>query len=155
MCRAATTDYMRKYKEVNPTPKDKKAEWNKTYYEKISDIQKNKRAEYRNNNRQRLNAMSVEWRQKNPERVAEYSRTAKARKRNATITRLTAQQIQDKMTMFTGCWMCGGSKEEVDHVKPLARGGYHILANLRPACKSCNGRKNAKWPFNTRTKYYA
>lgn len=32
-----------------------------------------------------------------------------------------------------------------DHVKPLAKGGPHILANIRPACVSCNSRKHATW----------
>lgn len=42
------------------------------------------------------------------------------------------------------CWMCGGPYEEADHVIPLALGGPHCLANLRPACKSCNSAKGAK-----------
>lgn len=48
--------------------------------------------------------------------------------------------------MFPGCWMCGGEWAEIEHVKPLALGGPHILANLRPSCGPCNRRKGAHWP---------
>jgi 5-methylcytosine-specific restriction endonuclease McrA len=47
------------------------------------------------------------------------------------------------------CWMCGSDAVEWDHVKPLSKGGAHCLANLRPACVSCNRRKSATWPFQT------
>jgi 5-methylcytosine-specific restriction endonuclease McrA len=50
--------------------------------------------------------------------------------------------------MFPGCWMCGGDADTVDHVKPLSKGGAHILANLRSACQSCNSSKGATWPFD-------
>lgn len=49
------------------------------------------------------------------------------------------------------CWVCGtehpADKLEQDHVKPVSKGGLHVLANLRPACRSCNATKNAKWPL--------
>ncbi|MGW8593542.1 HNH endonuclease [Dietzia sp. NPDC055877] len=51
--------------------------------------------------------------------------------------------------MFAGCWICGSVLDEfhVDHVKPLSKGGWHCLSNLRPCCPSCNLRKGAKWPI--------
>jgi 5-methylcytosine-specific restriction endonuclease McrA len=30
---------------------------------------------------------------------------------------------------------------EVDHIRPLARGGVHEWSNLAPACAGCNGAK--------------
>ncbi|MGX7727586.1 HNH endonuclease [Rhodococcus sp. 5G237] len=38
-------------------------------------------------------------------------------------------------------------KGTVDHVKPINKGGPHMLANLRPACGPCNSRKRDQWPF--------
>lgn len=60
----------------------------------------------------------------------------------------TVEQLAARLSMFAGCWMCGvGPKEHIDHVKPLARGGRHILANLRPACARCNRAKSDTWPW--------
>jgi 5-methylcytosine-specific restriction endonuclease McrA len=49
------------------------------------------------------------------------------------------------------CWMCRTHLSEVtwDHVKPTSRGGADELANLRPACRPCNTRKNNTWPWPT------
>jgi 5-methylcytosine-specific restriction endonuclease McrA len=43
------------------------------------------------------------------------------------------------------CWMCGGAFDEVDHVKPLSKGGIHALSNMRPSCDHCNNTKHARW----------
>jgi len=44
------------------------------------------------------------------------------------------------------CAYCGGPFEMLDHLKPLANGGHHLLSNLRPSCRRCNGHKNAMGP---------
>jgi len=66
---------------------------------------------------------------------------------NAAFTLpFTPEQISARMAYFgDNCWMCGGEAGTLDHVKPLSRGGGHVLANFRPACKSCNSRKRDKW----------
>ena len=49
------------------------------------------------------------------------------------------------------CYICRVSLDfepsHWDHFQPISKGGDHSLANLRPACKSCNRRKQARWPF--------
>lgn len=40
------------------------------------------------------------------------------------------------------CYACGERGASYDHVRPLASGGKHCVANLRVACRSCNSRKN-------------
>jgi len=103
------------------------------------------------------------WRESNAERVKEYRRTyatenrairaawergRTAKKKQLTVVPFTKAQLAERWSMFTGCWMCGGPKETADHVKPLSAGGAHMLANLRPACLSCNSRKRCRWPFS-------
>lgn len=81
-----------------------------------------------------------------PERGREKARRRRARKRTAQVIPFTPRQLDARMAVFGYlCWMCGRQADTVDHVKPLAAGGAHALANLRPACRSCNSRKCAQW----------
>lgn len=87
-----------------------------------------------------------EWRKTNRSAVAEAGRRRQARKKKATVVRFSPAQLDARMAAWgKRCWMCGGPFEHVDHVNPLAKGGPHMLANLRPACADCNIRKHAKW----------
>jgi 5-methylcytosine-specific restriction endonuclease McrA len=56
-----------------------------------------------------------------------------------------AASVRSKATMWPGCWICGGPKDAIDHVKPRARGGAHLLCNLRPICTGCNSAKGSRW----------
>jgi hypothetical protein len=81
---------------------------------------------------------------RNPEKYREFSR----RRRACTQATFTVEELDQRMSVFGyRCWICRGPFEQVDHVKPLAAGGTHILANLRPSCKPCNLRKNGVWPL--------
>jgi len=72
--------------------------------------------------------------------------TRRAREANAPGGGYSVSDLAGRMAMWGNkCWMCGGSFDHVDHVKPLAKGGSNHLSNLRPACKSCNSTKSAKW----------
>lgn len=63
----------------------------------------------------------------------------------------TATQIQARWDYYGGlCWMCGQPATELEHVKPLAKGGSNWPANLRPACRHCNAVKKDAWPYPTR-----
>lgn len=71
----------------------------------------------------------------------------RARQRSTTVVPFTDEQLRQRMSMFSGCWMCGGPFEHIEHVKPLAAGGAHMLANLRPSCGPCNWSKGHRWPL--------
>jgi 5-methylcytosine-specific restriction endonuclease McrA len=66
------------------------------------------------------------------------------RRKNAP-GRATPEQVIARIAMWQRCWMCDGPWNEIDHVKPIARGGSHWPANLRPICGTCNRRKHAHW----------
>lgn len=58
----------------------------------------------------------------------------------------TPEQISARIAFYGHrCWMCGAPWRQIDHVKPLSKGGSNWPANLRPACRPCNGRKNNRW----------
>lgn len=71
-------------------------------------------------------------------------------KRGATVAlSFTADQLAQRVAFYGGrCWMCGAeAATDLDHVKPIVAGGAHMLANLRPACGTCNRKKGATWPM--------
>jgi len=80
-----------------------------------------------------------------------YKRLAMARKRAAkmgcAILPVSRETVRAKFEYWGNrCWICGASGQmTLDHVKPFSRGGPHMLANIRPACRSCNARKSGKW----------
>lgn len=72
----------------------------------------------------------------------------RARLAAAPTIPFSVDQLAARMSMWGDrCWMCGATATAADHVKPLARGGSHCLANLRPACKPCNSAKKDRWPL--------
>lgn len=85
------------------------------------------------------------WVARNPDANAHYRRARRAREAEALNIPYTRLQLSERMSMFGDrCAYCGGDFEHIDHAIPLARGGPHILANLRPACSTCNLSKNSK-----------
>lgn len=76
-------------------------------------------------------------------------RTIGNHRRRARMVQAAGQystaQFKDRWDYYGGrCWMCSGSADGMDHVKPLSRGGSNWPSNLRPACRPCNARKGTK-----------
>ncbi len=93
-------------------------------------------------------AIDKRWRYNHPDQVRHKNSRQRARRANTTIIGFSSNQLAQKMAYWGNqCWMCGGPFEAVDHVKPIAVGGAHILSNLRPSCQSCNSSKGSKWPL--------
>jgi len=85
------------------------------------------------------------YRQRHPEKVIESTAIRRARINGGAIVKFTVTQLRARLSMYGGrCWMCGKPGKQVDHVIPLAKGGPHVLANLRPACGKCNRKKGAR-----------
>ena len=120
-------------------------------------------ARYYRENPARSKAMSRDWARRNIERVRECRRewgrnnrakariwehARRARLKAAKAIPFTAEQLMQKWDFYGGkCWICGLQAGATDHVKPLAKGGAHILANLRPICTPCNSKKRDQWPL--------
>lgn len=71
-------------------------------------------------------------------------RTASRAKRcgvEPVVERFTRAEVID--TYGDRCAYCKvGGFEQLDHYVPVAAGGAHVLANVRPTCESCNHKKN-------------
>lgn len=82
-------------------------------------------------------------------RAAKTADTIRYRARKAAAEgTATKEQIAARVAYYGFlCWMCRGPWREIDHVKPLTKGGTGWPANLRPICRSCNASKGNQWPF--------
>lgn len=101
---------------------------------------------YREEHREECAARLKLWMRANPAAVKAMRSRREARVRGAACVPFTADQLAARVAFFGGrCWMCRGPYEHLDHVKPISKGGAHMLANLRPACASCNSSKRDKW----------
>lgn len=104
-----------------------------------------RRSHYERHKARRLEA-NRRWRAANAEAVRESRRRREAREKSVVAVHFTVAKLDERFAYFGNrCWMCGAPADTADHVKPLALGGSHMLANLRPACKRCNSSKRASW----------
>lgn len=92
---------------------------------------------------------SKAWAEANPMARRMNEARRRARKAGTKVVEISQAQLAGKAAMYHDrCWICKSAPWTVwDHVKPLSRGGAHILANLRPACGPCNQSKYNTWPL--------
>lgn len=116
---------------------------------------------WRANNAEHVRARSKKWRERSADRRAEVLRAwhaanpekvkagrwrRKSRLCEAPSVDFSGAELAGRIAYFGGrCWMCKAPYAHLDHVKPLSRGGSHMLANIRPACATCNLSKKDKW----------
>lgn len=105
---------------------------------------------WRARNPEQMDAARQSWSERHPEQRRERVRRRRARMRALPVL-ANAEVVAQRIAFYGGrCWVCGAEYEEIDHVKPIAAGGAHIGANLRPICGPCNKRKQAQWPYQRR-----
>lgn len=141
---ASNLERMSDYSKANrESLREKQREYTSTRRDYINARE---RERYANDSSGRL-ALNKQWRERNKEAWRAAHRIFMAR-RNKQISGagISQARIHARMAAFGyRCWMCHGPFEHLDHVKPLAAGGPHLLANLRPACADCNRAKGSKW----------
>ncbi len=108
-------------------------------------------ARWRAANRERDRANGRAWSSRNAVKIREKAalyRWKLKRQSLGVLSRHIPPNLWDARKSVFGyrCAYCGTPESQTiklqkDHVKPIARGGPHILANLRPACPSCNSKK--------------
>jgi 5-methylcytosine-specific restriction endonuclease McrA len=72
------------------------------------------------------------------------SNARRARKQAAQVSGPVAASVYAAIREEGPCVYCAEPAEVVDHVIPLARGGWEHEDNLVPACKPCNLAKHSK-----------
>lgn len=121
-----------------------RAEYSRSRYLIHREEQSKLAREWYANNTDRARVNNQKWRESNREKRNGYQ--AARRRLTGGAARIPDELIKEKLA-FNGnkCWMCGGPGDTSDHVKPLSKGGPHLLANIRPACGPCNQRKSSRW----------
>ncbi|WP_311257339.1 HNH endonuclease [Microbacterium sp. WCS2018Hpa-9] len=131
------------WRAANP---DRCRELARSWAERNPDRLLARRRKYAADNAERRALKLREWHESNPDKVRAGRWRRKALMRNAPTLPFSASELASRLDYYgRKCWMCRGPYEHLDHVKPLSRGGAHVLANLRPACASCNLSKKDKW----------
>lgn len=129
-----------------------RGQWQRENLDKVRESNRRSYAKYRD---ERLAAVES-YRKSRHEWFREYNRLKSARRRalerDLSVVEFSSADLSARVEYYGGkCWMCKSADfEHIDHVKPISKGGGHILANLRPACASCNQAKANKWPWPLR-----
>ncbi len=129
---------------------------------------KNKRNHYYKHHEKNLNR-TKNWAKNNPEKVKKNSRKFREKRKlenpywarfQRSYYRMLKEGVKSskpdvcltvfrtKFYFFEKCWICGKIGNELDHIKPISKGGDCSTINSRPICRSCNARKNALWPYS-------
>jgi HNH endonuclease len=72
------------------------------------------------------------------------SNARRARKHAAQVTGPVPHSVYAEVLATGPCVYCGEAATDVDHIRPLARGGDEARHNLVPACQRCNQSKGHK-----------
>lgn len=137
------------YEENKASALEAAKRWHAANPEKVREAQRKYHAE----NPHRRGEFRRRWRSVNKMKVRAATERRRALKMNASAVPFTADQWEQKIAYWGDrCYLrithlCTGNAEVMDHVKPLAAGGAHMLANLRPACVRCNSSKSSTWPY--------
>lgn len=147
-------DYASKYRESN---REKMREYQREHYLRNREKKAEYSRQYYIENRESCLEQARNWAARNPEKIRtrarRHSATRRALKLATAVVPFTAEQVAQRMAYYGNrCYIrmdgvCTGAFDDVDHVKPLSKGGAHMLSNLRPACEPCNSRKHNRWPF--------
>jgi hypothetical protein len=77
-------------------------------------------------------------------RMASYNHARRARKVAAEVAGPVPPEVYEAIRTSGPCAYCTAPATTVDHVRPLARGGWEHENNLVPACAACNFSKNVR-----------
>lgn len=149
-CKPCEKDYQAEYRAKNAERKKRR---DVEYYQLNKSRIQERIAQYKLDNKEAILEAAREYAKKRykeqPEHMASLRHKRRADLAGVLHIPFTVEEFQARMSMFAfKCWICKiGEFETVDHVKPISKGGAHILANLRPCCKSCNSSKRQTWPF--------
>lgn len=120
---------------------------NPEYVKKVAEIQKKEKRwlteEYRIKNK----VSKKKYRQTIKGKVANKNAKVKRRSYLVNVGKFTKGEWEKKLREFNHrCAYCENNvKLEVDHIKPISKGGMNTIDNIQPLCRSCNSKKSNKY----------
>ncbi len=123
---------------------------NRAYRAKNPEYHRKKSEEWRRANPEHYRECVRQWKAANPEADRIYVNNRRVRKlgNGGTHTRADVAEIfKAQKGRCAYCKVKLGKKREVDHIKPVARGGTNNRSNLQILCAPCNSKKRAKDPI--------
>lgn len=146
-----TTHYCRKYRHGSTTLPQKPPKEPVAELARLRAYQRAWKAAEYHRNRDAVIARRKAWQEANAERMKLHDARKRYKRRGQMVEThipFSVDQLSQKIAYWGNrCWVCKGAFEAVDHMKPVSKGGPHMLANLRPICRSCNSRKRNHWPY--------
>lgn len=136
-----------KFKRWRLKNREKQAERYKAWCEANPERKRELKQAWHLANVEQQRAQFKAWRAAHPHAASLYAATRRTRL-VSTVPFTPAQLAQRWAYYGNKCWICGDTATVTDHVKPVSKGGAHMLCNLRPSCATCNLRKHAVWPFS-------
>lgn len=129
----------RRYNQEHP---EVQARVNKKWYENGG---KAVRDAWRENNRDRYNALIRAWAKAHPESSVVQCNLRRARLREAEGQFTVEEWLTLCRKYNYQCLNCGVAEQTADHVIPLSKGGSNTIDNIQPLCKSCNSKKGVQF----------
>ena len=134
---------------------------NKEYRKANAHLIKVKKKQYRESNKGLINTSkkdyyynkggkekAAEWRNNNKDKVKANEHNMRVKRRAKTNDAISAKDLSEwTNTQLKVCVYCNShceSSYHIDHIEPLATNGVHALDNLAISCPSCNLSKNKK-----------
>lgn len=150
VCKVCCDIYYKQYYKDNKDKNNKRSKkWQddnvahcKKYYE-----------QYHNTNKERRNKESKEWRTKNADRAKQYRKNNKdkilANAVKYRTRKLNQMPLDANMELIRFYYTVASTLKDyqVDHMKPLNKGGLHHEDNLQLLEASLNQQKRDKWPL--------
>lgn len=107
---------------------------------------------YYHDNKKKCSDWHKQWCRANKAANRRYVHLRRARLQHVQVIDFTSELLAERWRYYGNkCWICRQPATETDHVKPISKGGAHMLCNFRPICKPCNGSKHDRWPYSTAT----
>ena len=124
----ALAGYRRYYAENREHCLAVDAEYAAVNAERISE----RKRRYNAVNRERNTASRNAWRAQNPERNRAQVAAYRARRLAATVVGFDVEQLVQRLSMFDGCWMCGGEATQ----RPASPTGASTRGTAWRSCRA-------------------